>query len=145
MSEENKRLFRRCVEEGINKHNVDVLWEVYQDCVFVSPGTGEIKGEALKNYMASYLAALAGLQCRVEDQVAEGDKVATRWSVTATHKGEFMGVAPTGKPIKVTGMTVSRILDGKVVEEWEEYDALGMMQQLGAVPPLSKSEGKAAA
>jgi predicted ester cyclase len=70
----------------------------------------------------------------VEDQIAEGDKVVTRYTVSGTHQGEFFGVAPTGKRITMSGIMVDRLEDGKMVEEWPEYDLLGVMRQLGAVP-----------
>ncbi len=77
----------------------------------------------------------------IDDQIAEGDRVVTRWTARGTHKGEWMGIAPTGKPVTVTGILISRFAGGRVVEEWENYDALGMMRQLGAV---AGAAGKAA-
>ena len=94
--------------------------------------------------MVSLLAAFPDGRWTIEGQVAEGDKVATRWSFTGTHQGELMGVAPTGKRVTASGMVIDRIVEGKIVEEWEEWDALGMMQQMGATPPLGKAENKAA-
>jgi steroid delta-isomerase-like uncharacterized protein len=88
-----------------------------------------------------YRNAFPDVQLSIEDQVAEGDKVVTRWIGRGTHQGELMGVAPTGNQVRVDGMTISRIEDGKIIEEWEIYDALGMMQQLGAIP--STEEGQA--
>jgi predicted ester cyclase len=73
--------------------------------------------------------------------LAEGDKVVTRWIERGTHQGELMRIAPTGNQVRVDRITISRIEDGKIVEEWEMYDALGMMQQLGAIP--SPEEGQA--
>jgi predicted ester cyclase len=81
----------------------------------------------------------------VEDQLADGDKVFTRWSWTGTHKEELMGIAPTGKPVRISGMVIDRIVEGKIIEEWEEWDALGMMQQLGVVATFPKVERKVAA
>jgi len=66
--------------------------------------------------------------------VAEGDKVATRWTMTGTHQGELMGIPPTGVRITVTGISMSRFADGKLAEGWNSYDILGMMQQLGVIP-----------
>jgi steroid delta-isomerase-like uncharacterized protein len=145
MSEANKALYRRLVEEGWNKQNLALLDELYADCVYYNPATGEIKGEALKQFLASMLAAFPDIRFTVEDQVAEGDKVVTRWSGTCTHQGEFMGLAPTGKQVTTNGMSIVRIVEGKVVEERVELDTLGFFQQLGAVPPLGKAEDKAAA
>jgi steroid delta-isomerase-like uncharacterized protein len=140
----NKALLRRWIE-GVNKGNLALFDEVYGDCVYYSPATGELKREALKQFMVSLLAAFPDGRWTIEGQVAEGDKVATRWSFTGTHQGELMGVAPTGKRVTASGMVIDRIVEGKIVEEWEEWDALGMMQQMGATPPLGKAEDKAAA
>jgi len=81
-------------------------------------------------------AGLADRQSTVEDQIAEGDKVMTRWTYRGTHKGDLMGIAPTDKQVTVTGICIDRIVGGKIVEEWGEMDNLGMMQQLGVVPPM---------
>jgi steroid delta-isomerase-like uncharacterized protein len=144
-TEANKAVLRRAVEEGWNLHNLALLEELYADCVFYRPDTGELKGEALKQFLASMLAAFPDIRFTIEDQVAEGDKLVGRWSCTGTHQGESMGLAPTGKQFTTSGMTSSRIVDGKVVEERVEFDALGFLQQLGVVPPVAKAEDKAAA
>lgn len=133
MSEANKALIRR-VFEGMNRQDISVIAELFPDCVYRSPAIGELRGEAFRRFVTSSLAAFPDARWTVEDQLAEGDKVVTRWSLTATHKKEFMGIAPTGKRITTTGITVDRIVGGKVVEETEEWDALGMMRQLGVIP-----------
>jgi len=145
VSEVNKAVVLRAIEEGMNKHNISVIAELYQNCVYRSPVRGEIRGEALKQFIKSVLVAFPDARYVVEDQLADGDKVLTRWSCTGTHKGELMGIAPTGKPVRISGMVIDRIVDGKIVEEWEEWDALGMMQQLGGVATLPKAERKVAA
>ena len=72
----------------------------------------------------------------IDDMVAEGDKVAVRWTMTGTHKGEFMGRPPTNKKVTGWGITIDRIVGGKYVESWVRYDNLSMMQQLGVAPPM---------
>jgi steroid delta-isomerase-like uncharacterized protein len=139
MSEENKALDRRVIEEGYNKHNLALLDEVLADCVWYRPETGELKGEALKQFLASVYTAFPDIRFTIQDQVAEGDKLVTRWSATGTHKGEFMGLAPTGKQMTTSGMTSSRIVEGKYVEVRQEWDALGFLQQLGAVPQATEA------
>ncbi len=139
MSEENKALDRRVIEEGLNKDNLALLDELYADCVWYRPATGELKGEALKQFVASMLAAFPDFRITIEDQVAEGDKVVTRWSFTGTHQGEFMGLAPTGKQVTTSGINISRIVEGKIVEEREEWDTLGFFQQLGALPQATEA------
>ena len=88
-----------------------------------------------KQWGAIFRAAFPDQKQVADDIVAEADKVAIRWSSRATHKGEFMGIAPTGKRIALTGITMIRIVGGKCVEDWTEFDALGLIQQLGIVPP----------
>jgi len=144
MSEVNKAIMRRVIEEGINKHDVSIIAELYPDCVYYSPAIGELRGEAYRKFFASVLAAFPDAHEIVKDQLAEGDKVVTRWSFTGTHKGTFMGVAATGRQVTITGMCIDRIVNGKIVEECEEWDTFGMMQQLGVVP-AARVEAKAAA
>ena len=70
----------------------------------------------------------------IEDQIAEGDRVASRWAASATHTGPVMGMPPTGKTVQVTGVNVARFADGKIVESWFNFDMLTLLQQLGAIP-----------
>jgi steroid delta-isomerase-like uncharacterized protein len=70
----------------------------------------------------------------IEDMIGEGDEVLNRWRLEATHSGEFRGIPATGKRIKVTGMGLFRFSDGKVIESWDSFDQLGMLQQLGVIP-----------
>ena len=85
--------------------------------------------------------AFPDLNVKVEDQLAEGDKVATRWTTTGTHQGEFAGIPPTGKQGGVTGTTIARVVGGKIVEERSNWDTLGLLQQLGVIPPMGQDEG----
>ena len=73
---------------------------------------------------------------RSEDEIAEGDKVASRYTFRGTHQGELMGISPTGKQVTVTGMIINRIVNGKSEEGWLNFDALGMLQQLGVIPSM---------
>jgi predicted ester cyclase len=82
-----------------------------------------------------YLGAFPDLKVTSDFQVAEGDKVVMRWTGTGTHTGELMGIPATGKRIEMTGIGIQRIAGGRIVEEWVESDQMGMMQQLGVVPP----------
>ena len=90
--------------------------------------------EGVKQMANIFFHAFPDLAGAVEDVVAEEDKVAVRFSGTGTHKGEFFGIPPTGKAIKITGMNIFRIADGKIVEHWNNADDLGLMQQLGVIP-----------
>ena len=127
-----------------NKRDFSAIEELFPDCIYHSPATGELRGEAYRKFFASLLNAFPDGRLTVNDQVAEDDKVVARWSFTGTHKGQLMGIAPTGKQVAMTGISITRIINGKIVEAWEEWDSLGMMQQLGLVPAV-KFEAKAAA
>ena len=136
MAEDNKALSRRFFEV-MSSGNIDWFDEVMcPDYVQHDPVLPEdMHGvEALKETMSGYLDAFPGLKMTVEDQVAEGDKVVTRWVVEGTHEGELMGVPPSGNDVRVEGMTIDRFENGKFVESWDNWDALGMMQQIGAIP-----------
>ncbi len=85
-----------------------------------------------------YRMAYPDTHFAVEDQVAEGDKVATRWTAVGTQQGELMGIPATGKKVTVTGMTINRIVNGMIMESWNNFDALGQLQQLGVVPALGQ-------
>jgi len=137
--EENKALARRSMEEIWGKGNLDTVDELYAaDFVWhwAPPGVASNR-EGYKQFVTTCFAAFGDVHCATEDVIAEGDKVVIRWTWRATHKGEYMGIAPTGKQVTITGIAISRIVGGKTVEEWGEMDNLGMMQQLGAVPPSS--------
>jgi predicted ester cyclase len=82
-----------------------------------------------------YRTAFPNIHVTIEDQIAEGDKVVTRWTGHGTHQGELMGIPPTNKAVTVTGIAIDRIVAGKIVEHWENFDQLGMLVQLGVVPP----------
>ena len=87
-----------------------------------------------KEFIAAINNGFPDLRNNIEDMVAEGDKVAVRFNVTATHKGEFQGIPATGKTLSFSGMAFFTILDGKVTEEWATVDMMGLMQQIGAIP-----------
>ena len=144
MSEENKAVARRAFEEHFNTGNFDLAQEIFAaDYVNHDPslprsGSGP---EAANQAVRLYREAFPDAQITVEDQVAEGDKVATRWSARGTHQGELLGVGPTGNQVQITGISISRIEDGKIAEDWINYDALGMMQQIGAIPESGEQAG----
>ena len=93
--------------------------------------------DAFKAQVAGYRAAFSDLQMTVDQQVAEGDSVVTRWTARGTHDGELFGIAPTGNVVTTTGISVNRIADGKVAEDFTNWDALGLMQKIGAVPAMA--------
>lgn len=108
--------------------------EIYDKNTIGHISSQEVTGpEAMKKYVSANKDAFPDVKFNVEDQIAEGDKVVTRISFTATHKGEFRGIAPTSKSVTATGTSIVKIVNGKIVEGWTDWDALGLMQQLGAV------------
>ena len=135
--EENKAGIRRMVEEIWNKGNLAIIPELYTpDYVFHQSG-GDIQGpEGIKQLMTMARNAFPDIQMTIEDMVAEGDKVAWRYTITGTHKGEYLGIAPTGKRITASTIIISRCVDGKEVEAWPSSDRLAMYQQLGVSPPM---------
>ncbi len=131
-----KQIVRRLFEEPW-KGNWDVIDEyVAPGYVGHDPAEPEpIRGPAgVRANVEKYLAGFPGGAITVDDQIAEGDKVATRWTGRGTHTGEIAGISPTGKEVTVSGLTLSKLENGMVVEEWSTWDTLGMLMQLGAVP-----------
>ena len=133
MSEENKALARRSWEIVANP---DLIDEVYAaDLVWHEPDQ-DIQGlEEAKQFLGMYKTAFPDLHATVEDVIAEGEKVVTRVTVRGTHQGEIEEFGPpTGKQVEIKDITIHRIEGGKIVEEWERYDNLSVMQQLGLLP-----------
>jgi steroid delta-isomerase-like uncharacterized protein len=91
--------------------------------------------DGMKQWHTMMSKAFPDMQVKLEDIVAEGDRVACRWTATATHKGEFMGMPATGKQVTITGIHIDRIAGGKITETWNYSDMVGVMQQLGMKPP----------
>ena len=94
----------------------------------------------IKATISSFREALPDAQITIDEQIAEGGKVMTRWTVQGTHQGDFLGIAPTGKQITYTGITINRIATGKIVENPFEADWYGLMHQLGAIPTSEATE-----
>lgn len=134
--EANKALVHRLFDGAITG-NFDIIDELMvADYLFHDPVSPvEVRGpEGYKQEFGMYLHAFPDIQITFEQMIAEGDKVAIRWTLSGTHEGTLMGVAPTGTPVTVTGISMYRVADGKFVETWASYDAMGMMQQLAAPP-----------
>ena len=135
--EANKKASRRILEEIFGAGKYDLADELLQakaighDPALPRPVQGP---EGLKESARAYRAAFPDLKLTVEDVVGDGDLVATRWSAHGTQKGELFGIAATGKEATVTGITIDRYSGGKLAESWTNWDTLGLLQQLGAVP-----------
>ena len=133
--EENKQLYWRIYDNILNQRNLSVIDElVSSDYVYHDPHNPLNSPDELKQGMAAYLSALPDMRFTVDEMVAEGDKVVKRWKVVGTHKGELSGIPPTGNQVTITGLTMARFANGKLAEEWEAADTLGLMQQVGAIP-----------
>jgi steroid delta-isomerase-like uncharacterized protein len=137
MSEENKALERRMYEEIFNKKNTAAIEQFYAaDWVCHPSPPGMPSGlDGMKQWHTLMNKAFPDMQVKLEDIVAEGDKMACLWTATATHKGEFMSMPPTNKQVTITGLHIDRVTGGKIAETWNYSDMMGVMQQLGMKPP----------
>ena len=143
MGASNRAIMQHLFNELANQDLASIM-ELYSGCLCHLRLAGDVKGETLKQFFASIITAFPDAKRSVEDQFTDDIRVVTRWKITATHhQGDFLGIAPTGKRVTVTGISIHRISSGEIVEEWEEWDSLSLMQQLGVVPPF-KFEAKAA-
>jgi steroid delta-isomerase-like uncharacterized protein len=135
----SKTIVRRFVEESWNGKSNVVDELIARDYVGHDPANPEpVRGpEGVKTFISTYRAAFPDLRITIKDQLAQDDLVATRWTSRGTQKGELMGIEPTGKQVTVSGVTISRLADGKLVEEFYNWDAYGLMQQLDAIPVLA--------
>ena len=144
MSEENKALIRRWVEEVVNAGNLTVADEIMAPdyAFYVASRPTPMDREGHKHLVAAFLGAFPDLRRDIEEMVGEGDKVVERWTVTGTHQGEFQGLAPTGRSISYAGITIWRIGGGKIVENRTIQDFMGLMQQLGVerIPKQAPSQ-----
>jgi len=141
-TEQNKAIMRRFIEV-INTGKFDQMAKfVDAKVVDHNPFPGQPPGlEGIKQSISLITKAFPDYHLTIEDIIAEGDKVVIRFVWHGTHKGEFMGVPLTGKKVTVTAIVIARVVNGKMVELWGGSDFLGLMQQLGAIPPL-KQTGK---
>ena len=147
MSEENKTIVRRLFEELWNKGNLSVADELFTpNYDHHDPSTPDVgRGpESEKKRATLYRTAFPDLRLTIEDNIAEGETVMARWSCRGTHKCDLSGIAPTGKQFTISGVSITRIAGGKMAEGWINWDALGLMQQLGVVPELAKTKATAA-
>lgn len=142
MSEQNKAAARRFFElwEAGDTDRFDEV--VAADAVDHDPQRpfpDDRGAEAARKTAEMFLAAFPDTAYTIEQQVAEGDLVVTRWSARGTHEGELMGIPPTQKSVEVSGIAIDRFSDGKIVESWGNWDTIGLMQQLGAIPAPAQS------
>ena len=128
-----KEISRQVFEEVWNEKKVNVIDELMaSNYVHHDPQSTIPRGtDGYKEFVTYYLNAFSDLRFTIEDELSEGDTVVSRWTATGTHDGDLTGLPRTGKRFSVTGMTMARISNGRVVESWSNWDTLGLMQQLG--------------
>lgn len=136
-TQDNRAVVQRWFNEVFTQGNLGVADEIFASDYVNHDPTGWPQGpQGAKAAASAYRAGYSDLAFTIEDQIAEGDRVTTRWTAHGTHDGELYGVPPTGKKVTVTGISIERIAGGKIAETWVNFDALGMLQQLGVIPTM---------
>jgi len=142
-SEDNIALVRRYLDEVVHTGKMGVDSSLLAtDHVAHNSGSPPVQGhEVWKQGAVALYSAFPDIHVTFEDEMAMGDKVVIRWRVRATHKGALRNIPATGKPVTWTGITIVRVADGKIVEQWQEVDLLDLMQQLGIIPSMGEPGG----
>ncbi|MCI0441064.1 MAG: ester cyclase [Chloroflexi bacterium] len=131
---DNKEILQRAIET-LNRGDLEGYLRLYDSRVVLHGYQGVEPGiESVRQFYQGFTAAFSDLKVRLDDVLAEGDRVAARFTTTGTSTGPLMGMPPTGKQVTFGGITILRFAGGKCVERWSQSDFLGLMQQLGAVP-----------
>ncbi|MBD3884303.1 ester cyclase [Phormidium tenue FACHB-886] len=133
-SDHNKALYQRYIQQVFNQGQLDVLDEILSPSYVyheAPPGTPP-GAEGIKQVVSIFRTAFPDLEITIDDQVAEDDKVCSRATTRGTHQGEIFGIPATGKAVTMTGLTLVRIVDGRIVESWVKNDVMALMNQLGA-------------
>ncbi len=135
-AEDNKAAMKRFYDEVWNRGNIAAVDELNApDFMDHSPPIGFPSGtEGIKQFASTIRQSFSNFSLIPDDIIAEGDKVVVRWTAKGTHTQEFLGIAPTGKQVTVTGIDIARMSNNKIAEHWGQWDTMGMMQQLGAIP-----------
>ncbi len=144
MLEENKNLVRFDYEEILNKKNLDAIEQIFTaDSIFRAPSMPAATGcEGRRQLVLAIYKAFPDVRYTIRDLIAEGDKVVAHWTVTGTHRGEWLGVRPAGRTLSGSGISIFRISEGKIAEELVQFDALGAIQQLSPPPSPRRSKPK---
>lgn len=137
--EEMIRLHDRYNDEAINRGRLELIDQIFAaDYVDHVPGQPDNRGpDGQKQFIAAMRGGFPDIQFTVEDRLVEGDQLFVRWTARGTHEGDYLGVPATGRPIKISGMALHRFANGKFQESWDHFDAVGLLQQLGAMPAAS--------
>jgi predicted ester cyclase len=131
-AEENKAIFNRYAEEVGNQLNMELVDEIFERYISHQPdGSTLVRGpEDVKRFHWEFHSAFSAFRISIEEQIAEGDKVVSHYTIRGTHQGDFRGMAPTGKEVELKAVTIFRFSpEGKVVETWDSYDQLSLMRQ----------------
>jgi steroid delta-isomerase-like uncharacterized protein len=143
----NKNVVRRLYEEVWNKRKPELITEVIASshALHHPYSTGSAIGpEAYQQHYLTLVTGFPDLRLGIEDIITEGDKVVVSWTLTGTHKGEFMGVGPTNKKVSVDGITINHIGNGKIMDSYVSYDTLGLLRQIGAVAEVASTTSASA-
>ena len=137
-TEDNKALAQRWLEEVWNKGDLSLIDElIAPNYVLHDPTRPGLRGRAgIEESIAMFRRAFPDLHFTIEDQVAESEKIVTRYTVQGTHLGPPMGIPATGKQGTITGIDIYRITDGQIEEAWSNWDTLGLLQRIGVIPLL---------
>ena len=139
-TEDNKALARRANTAGLNQKNLAIVDGLCAPNFVFHNGSITIQGlEAYKQFLSMFFTAFPDASFTIEDMIAEGDSVVVRRTVRGTHKGNLLGIPPTGKQVTVSEIALLRAANGKFVEVWSNSDDLGMLQQLGVIPMLGQA------
>jgi len=142
MSEQNKQILRKTFEELLVRGNLSGIDDYIASDFVGHDNSGGIFGrDEFRMGVAEVIDAFSDRNVSIEDQLVEGDKVVTRWKLTAMHTGPIRGMGPTGLPVAMMGISIDRIAGGKVVESWEVTDEAGVMRQLGVMPSPVEAGG----
>jgi steroid delta-isomerase-like uncharacterized protein len=136
MSTNSRAIIQRFIEEILNQKKLAVADEIVaEDFIELDPFPGQGQGrQGLKDVLGMFFSGFPDMHWVIEDQIAEGDKVVTRFTWTGSQQGTFMGIPATGRQVKVKGVVIDRVVDGRMVDSRILMDSMGMMQQLGMVP-----------
>jgi len=145
MSEKQETIVRRSIEEVWNKGKLDVIDQLFTNDFVSHDPVNQTRGlAAFKGVVTKYRSAFPDCRLDIDDIFSAGDKVVVRWRYSGTHKGQLEGVAPTGRPVKGTGITINLLSGDRIREAYINWDALGLMQQLGVVTLPGKAMGAGA-
>ncbi|WNZ43217.1 ester cyclase [Leptolyngbya boryana CZ1] len=134
MLDRNKAIYRRYIQQVFNKGRVDLLDELLSPSyVYHEAPPGTLPGaEGIRQVVSMFRAAFPDLEITIDDQIAEGDQVCSRATTRGTHQGEIFGIPATGNVVAMTGMTIVRIVDGRITDSWVKNDVMGLINQLNA-------------